>query len=145
MKWYNFLLLWLTLWVAFSYFGQAEAGRLRLGIMPSSDHWDNSKPYNEEHEGKFLELRIGETDWIGGLVYENSFRRTSNAWYWLRDLPINEWASWGYMVGGVTGYKDDRMMLHSAFTFTIHFGEHVKQRTIIIPFIVQGYQTYVEF
>ncbi len=125
----------------------AEAGKLRLGIMPSSTHWDSSKDYNERHDGLLAEARLYESDWwAGAMKYENSFDDTSNAYYLLRDNPIDDWpASWGYMLGAVTGYNEDRPMLFGAFTFTLHLSKHAKQRTVIIPLVVQSYQAYVEF
>jgi len=124
--------------------GTLAAGDYRIGVMPSSKHWDSSKDYNERHEGVFLELRLNRRDWLGGMNYENSSDRTSNLWYFQRELPINEYVSWGFTVGGVTGYKPNRPMLFSSFVLSIHFG-HVGVRAQIIPLIVNGYQAYVEF
>ena len=126
--------------------GECKAAGLRLGLMPSSTHWDSSKDYNERHRGVFLELALPkEGAWAGAMRYENSFERTTNLWYYNQDKPINDWTSWGYMLGAATGYNHDRPILFSAFTFTIHFDKHVKQRTIIIPLVVQAYQVYLEF
>ena len=81
-----------------------DAAGLRLGIMPSSTHWDSSKDYNERHDGKFLELGLPyDGAWAGFMKYENSFNRTTKLGYYLQDFPINDWASWGYMIGAATG------------------------------------------
>ncbi len=118
----------------------------RIGVMPSSDHWDREKTYlNEDHDGLFLEARLSPSTWIGVLDYTNSFYDHSVAGYWLKEYAINDIFSAGYLIGGVTGYKPNRPMLFGAFTFTIKFGKHVAQRTQIIPFVVNGYQAYVEF
>ena len=117
---------------------------LRLGIMPTSTHWATDKKFNEKHNGIFAELRIDDNQCAGALNYDNSFNNTSNAYYYLRDVPINNYFSWGYLIGGVTGYNETRMQLFSALTFTMHFGA-LKQRTLIVPLVVNGYQIYVEF
>lgn len=118
---------------------------LRLGIMPASDHWDTSKPYNETHEGLFLEYRLSDNTWLGAMNYENSFYDTSNAYYYLTEQPLSDRWSWGYLIGGVTGYKDDRMMLYGAFNLTFHLGAGINARLVMIPLLVNGYQAYVEF
>lgn len=119
-------------------------GQLRLGIMPSSTHWDSSHDYNERHDGRFLEWRINDSDWLGGMRYKNSSYRMSNAWYWMREIPINDYMSFGYLLGGVTGYKEDRPMLFGSFMFTLRYG-NVAVRESVIPLLVNGHQAYIEF
>ena len=142
IKWWLLIAVW-----AFLFSGtlqRLEAGEYRIGVMPSSNHVDNSKPYNEDHSGLLLELRLDDDDWFGALTYENSFYRQSNAYYWLREYPITDNISWGHILGGVTGYKDDRMMLYGSLTLTLHFG-HAAARLVIIPTIVTAHQAYWEF
>ena len=144
MKIWNYIALVILIVLALS-LSPAEAGSLRLGIMPSSTHWDSSKDYNERHDGVFLELGLPyDGAWAGFMKYDNSFNRNTKLGYYLQDFPINDRVSWGYMIGAATGYNEDRPILFSAFTFTISFGP-VAQRTVIIPFAVNGYQAYVEF
>lgn len=143
MKIVNYIVL-LVLMVMVLSLSPAEAGKLRLGIMPKSTHWDSSKQYNESHDGKFIEYRLTEDSWTGFMNFQNSLDDTSNAYYWIKEYPINDYLTWGYLLGGVTGYSKHSMMPYSSFMFTVHFGQ-VGARIAMIPLLVNGYQAYVEF
>lgn len=131
---------------------------LRLGIMPYSTHWEDKQSflpcqggkkgnclqsYNENQEGKFLEYRLNDTDWIGAFTFINSKYRNSNGLYWMREHEFNEYLGWGYTVGGVTGYNKDRPVLFGTVNFTLRFGMFGIREAITLG--VNGHQLYLEF
>ena len=124
--------------------GTLQAGELRLGIMPSSHHFNSEAQYNEHHSGVLVEYRLDSDDWIGAMVYDNSFDDSSNAYYWLREYDITDYLSWGHSIGAVTGYKEGRPMGYAGVNLNLHWGRF-GARVAMVPFVVAGRQAYLEF
>lgn len=137
---------WLVLLILFSGTSQAaDTGKLRLGILPYSDHWDNSKDYNEEHNGIFVEWNLREDrGWIGGMHFDNSFGKPTNVYYYDKSYRIKKYFSAGWQLGLAKGYEQVDVLPYAAISLTFHLGI-VHQRTLILPFIVNAYQLYMEF
>ncbi len=125
----------------------AHAGDYRVGVMPQSHHWHAraNGEYVERNRGLFGEVRVADDSFLGIMNYDNSVGGNSNAVYYIRDLPINDAFSWGYTFGLVGGYPALDPAPLAALVFTIHIGGPVKQRTLIIPEVVNAYELYVEF
>ena len=126
----------------------AEAGEYRIGMMPTSHHWEaRANGYNETHDGIIAEFKYNN-GWIGYLNMENSFYDESHWVYYLQ--PISVWKpskkttiNLGWQFGAVTGY-DVSPAPFATITLAVSFG-NLRARAAVIPGIVTGYQYLYEF
>lgn len=128
-----------------------QAGDLRVGVMPASYHFTESRrndgeDWNESHSGILIEHRLTpEGDWIGTMYYENSIDETSFTVYGANDSYFysSNYIDAGIVYGAVTGY-DFPLIPYVLPTVTAKFTEQLKVRGLAFPVGVAA-QVYLEF
>jgi len=132
------------------FFSQAQAQHLRIGVMPTSYHFDRERsdgtPWNETHKGRVIELRITDDgDWLGVMQYQNSVDEESWTIYGLNDRFFTNAAGmdFGLAYGIVSGYSLD-IMPYAMPTVSLPLHKHFKVRASY--FLVGiAFQAFVEF
>jgi hypothetical protein len=129
--------------------GGAKADDFSVGIMPSSHHFIvHGHNYNESHEGKLIEWNFSREDnmrqSIGAMDFINSFDDRGQAIYYGGQYSPENFISFGYQMGLVTGYAYADPLPYGGAIVEVRANKHILARGIILPIVI-GFQFVVTF